>query len=274
MNLRLEVLNKSSETIASVENENRVTLVHRSKYHKGDKVVFSCDTPGFYQLRLDDAIAPALVFVDRRVVFNIPFGRMERIRHSPYAFKGSIHLLRAEAAEPSQVATRRNLALNPLDQKDISGIWPHATSNVQSKMGALFIACNAIDGICASSKHFPYPYQSWSSNQNPNAELCIEFGQPVTIDELVLTLRADYTLHSGHPHDSYWTQGTVEFSDGSREILHFEKGGHPQHFKIVPRTATYMTLKELIKAGEESQFFALRQIEAWGTVFDPSLNAY
>ncbi|MCM1543099.1 MAG: carbohydrate-binding protein [Blautia sp.] len=268
MHLKLEILDRTGKVISNVKDQNRIALVHQAKYHKGDKIVFSCDTPGFYQLRLDDTIPPALVFIERRMVFPIPFGRMERVCYSPYAFKGVMHLLSAEAAEPSQIAARRNLAFNPLDQKDVSGIWPHAVSNVQPKMGSLFIARNAIDGICASSRHFPYPYQSWSDTQNPDAELRIEFGQPVIIDELVLTLRADYALRSGHPHDSYWTQGIVEFSDGSREILHFEKGGHPQHFKIAPRTVTCMTLKELIKAEEEAQFCALRQIEAWGTIFD------
>ena len=37
-----------------------------------------------------------------------------------------------------------------------------------------------------------------------------------------LTLRADF------PHDSYWTQATVAFDDGSREVLQLTKTAAPQ----------------------------------------------
>lgn len=262
MGLKLQIRDKNNSTLSFAEGERRVSLVHKSKYHKGDNVVFFCDAPGFYILRLDDAIAPALVYVYERVEFVIPFGGLERMCYSPRAFKGGQHLLTAEIAEPSQVAARRNLALNPLDQSGTVGMWPHAVTNVEriKGRGALFDAHNAIDGICISSSHFPYPYQSWGINKNPDAELTVEFGVPVTVVELVLTLRADF------PHDSHWTKGTVEFSDGSREELIFEKSGEPQHFSIAPRTITSLTLKELIKAEDNSEFPALRQIEAWGTV--------
>lgn len=262
MSLKLQIRDKNNSTISFAEEEKRVTLVHKSKYHKGDKIVFSCDAPGFYILRLDDAVAPALVYIKERVEFAIPFGNMERKCYSPRAFKGWLHLLTAEIAEPSQAAARRNLALNPLDQRGTEGMWPHAVTNVEriKGRGSQFDAHNAIDGICASNCHFLYPYQSWGINKNPNAELTVEFGIPVIIDELVLTLRADF------PHDSHWTKGTVEFSDGGHERLTFEKSGEPQHFSIAPRTVTSMTLKKLIKAEDDSEFPALRQMEAWGTV--------
>lgn len=260
MRLKLEIVDKNNVVISVAEGESRVLLVHTPEYSEGDKIVFSCSNSGFYLLRLDDAIAPSLVYVKERVEFIIPFGRMERICYSPRAFIDVMHLLTAEAAEPSQVTARRNLALNPLDQHGTAGMWPHAVATVESRMGSLFIARNAIDGICASCSHYPYPYQSWGINKDPNAELTVEFGLPVTIDELILTLRADY------PHDSHWTKGTVEFSDSSREVLTFEKSARPQCFHIYPRTVTSLTLKELIKAEDDSEFAALRQIEAWGIV--------
>lgn len=263
MRVKLEIWDKSNAVVTTAEAENRVVLVHAPEYQEGDKIVFSCGSPGFYLLRLDDAIALALVYVHSRVEFTIPFERWERVRYSPRAFTGGMHLLTAEAAESSLVAARRNLAFNPLDQHGTLGMWPHAVANAETQQGSLFIACNAIDGICASNHHYPYPYQSWGTNKDPNAALTVEFGVPVTVDELVLTLRADY------PHDSHWIRGTVEFSDSSRETLTFEKSDQPQRFAISPRTVTSMTLKELIKADDNSEFAALRQIEAWGTIVLP-----
>ena len=72
------------------------------------------------------------------------------------------------------------------------------------------------------------------------------------------TLRADF------PHDAWWTQATVEFDDGSREVLELKKSAAPQCFAIAPRTVKSLKLFELIKAEDPSPFPALTQIEAWG----------
>lgn len=74
-----------------------------------------------------------------------------------------------------------------------------------------------------------------------------------------MTLRADF------PHDSWWEEAVVEFSDGSRETLHFEKAGTPQSFPIEPRKIEWLVLKELKKAADSSPFPALTQIEVFGT---------
>ena len=76
--------------------------------------------------------------------------------------------------------------------------------------------------------------------------------------QLRLTLRADF------PHDAWWTQATVEFDDGSREVLELKKSAAPQCFAIAPRTVKSLKLFELIKAEDPSPFPALTQIEAWG----------
>ena len=89
--------------------------------------------------------------------------------------------------------------------------------------------------------------------------MTIEFGRPVTVDELRLTLRADF------PHDSYWTQATVAFDDGSREVLQLTKTAAPQVFALAPRTVQSLKLFELKKAADASPFPALTQIEVWGT---------
>lgn len=258
--MKIEVRNQDGLSLSCAEGKERLTLVHSGRYHKGDRVVFTCDTPGWYDFGAEDALPVALVYVREQAVFQIPFGRMSRVGYPPRAFKSVQHLITVAPADPDRVSLRRNLALNPLDQHGETGMWPHAQANVETRGEALFAARNAIDGIYANSHHYPYPYQSWGINQDPNAALSVDFGVEVMLDEIVLTLRADY------PHDSHWTQATVEFSDGSREVLKLEKSVVPQHFPIAERRVTALTLKELVKAQDESPYPALTQIEAWGLI--------
>ena len=257
--MKLEILDRNGKRLASSEGDGRIEMVYPAPYRKGDRVVFRCGRSGWYLFRPEDTLPETLVYVKEKAEFVIPFGRMARVNYPPRSFKGRQHFLSAAPASPSQAGARRNLALNPLDQHGGTGMWPHAHATTETRNEALFAARNAIDGIHANSRHFPYPYGSWGINKDPSAALTVDFAVPVTVDELVLTLRADF------PHDSYWTKGTVVFSDGSREKLTFEKSAEPQHFTIPPRTVTGLTLGELIKAEDESPYPALRQIEVWGT---------
>lgn len=145
-------------------------------------------------------------------------------------------------------------------------MFPYAVANVETRNEALFAARNAIDGIFANEKHYPFPYQSWGINKKPDAELTIQFGVPVNLDSLALTLRADY------PHDSYWTQATVEFSDGSSEVVSLQKSTQPQAFAMEKASITWLALKNLIKHQDDSPFPALTQIEAWGKIAQEETN--
>ena len=264
--MKLEIIDKEGVQRAVIEDSGRLELVYPGSYHRGDKVVFTCEEPGWYLLRLEDTLPEALVYVKERAGFAIPFGRMARVSYPPRSFKGKQHLITAVPAEPERVNMRRNLALNPLDQRGETGMTPHADATTETRGEALFAVRNAVDGIHANCRHYPYPYGSWGINKDPSASMTIDLGVPALVDELVLTLRADF------PHDSYWTKGTVTFSDGSRETLQFEKSAQPQHFAISPRTVTGLTLGELVKAEDSSPYPALRQIEVWGTVVEETAD--
>lgn len=260
MRLNISVLGGSGEIRSEKSAEDFVTLVYREEYQEGDRVVFRCEEPGFYEVMFEDTMPQTIVYVEEKAEFVIPFGMMPRIGYSPRAFAGSLHLLTARRAAPGMVTACRNLALNPYDQHGETGMYPHATANVETRNEALFAARNAIDGIHANHCHYPYPFQSWGINQDPNAELKVELGVAADIESVVLTLRADY------PHDSYWTRATLEFSDGSREIVSLEKSDMPQAFPVQKKGITWVMLKELIKAEDESPFPALTQIEVWGKI--------
>ena len=147
---------------------------------------------GYYVLQLEDTLAPALVYVTRpEVEYRIPHGD-DRIVFSPKSFSGSRHLIRARIARPEEVAARRNLAFNPYDRHGDTGIYPHARANVETRGEAVFAAYNAIDGIYENGSHGEWPYQSWGNQPGPERGMDASFGRPVGIDELRLTLRADF----------------------------------------------------------------------------------
>lgn len=258
--IKLKILDEAGHTLMTCDADTAVSLVYTNEYHPGDRVALEIDHPGQYcVIQFEDTMPEALVYVVKREInFHIPFGE-QAITYSPKSFAGSRHVIRARLALPEEIAARRNLAFNCYDEHGDTGFYPHASANVETRGEAVFAARNAIDGIFENSAHGEYPYQSWGINRDPNAALTLDFGRTVLLDELRLTLRADF------PHDSWWTQATVEFDDGSREVLDLQKTAASQTFAIEPRTVKSLKLFELKKADDPSPFPALTQIEAWGT---------
>lgn len=258
--IKFKVLNAAGHTLMTCDAAPRVSLVYTAAYCPGDRIALEINTPGRYcWVQFEDSMPEALVYIQKREInFHIPFAE-QAITYSPKSFTGDRHVIRARLAEPWEIATRRNLAFNPYDEHGDTGFFPHASANVETRGEAVFAARNAIDGIFENSSHGEYPYQSWGINRDPNAELHLDFGRPVVLDELRLTLRGDY------PHDNYWTCATVEFSDEERMTLSLTNDRAPQRFPLpAPKTVTGLVLKELIQAEGPSPFPALTQIEAWG----------
>ena len=258
--LKLKILDAEGQTLMTAPGAEQVSLVYMNAYKPGDRVALEIGTPGQYiVIQFEDTMAPALVYVVKREInFHIPFGE-QAITYSPKSFSGCCHIIRARFATEAEIKARRNLAFNPYDEHGDTGFFPHASANVETRGEAVFAARNAVDGVYENDAHGTWPYQSWGINRDPNAALTLDFGRAVIVDELRLTLRADF------PHDSYWTQATVAFDDGSREVLQLTKTAAPQTFAITPRTAISLKLFELKKAEDPSPFPALTQLEAWGT---------
>ncbi len=51
----------------------------------------------------------------------------------------------------------------------------------------------------------------------------IDFGREVEIDRIILYTRADF------PHDSWWEQATIRYSDGSAEKISMQKSISPMN---------------------------------------------
>ncbi len=77
------------------------------------------------------------------------------------------------------------------------------------------------------------------------------------INRCHLVLRADF------PHDSYWTQATLVFDDGS-ESLSLVKSSEVQSFNLTEHVTQKVVLKDLIKHEDDSPFPALIQFECFG----------
>lgn len=266
-NMSIAVWNGQDEILCGASGENELWLVHQGEYTLGDKLVFTTDeVPAFYVIGVDGSMDEAYVYLTRgRVEYAIPFERgnplkMDRISYCPGSFAGTLHYITMRKARDEENKNYINLAKNVMDQHDDAGCYPHVHANVETKgpIAPLFSACNVIDGVLANSDHYPWPYTSWGIDQREDAEITVEFGRPVDVEELRLTTRADF------PHDSWWVRGTVTFSDGTTESVVLDKKVEPQAFPIRRQGVTWLKLGRLVKADDPSPFPALTQIEVFG----------
>ncbi|SCB61080.1 hypothetical protein GA0061105_11519 [Rhizobium aethiopicum] len=259
MELTLKIVDADGFILASSTGRDETFLVYRQNYREGDRVILEASEPEHVFLALDSAIHPALVYMKESAYsLAVPSGD-KRKSYSPNAFKGDIHRLSVRRARPGEIGQRRNLALNPWDDHANRTLFPHAHANVETRGEAAFAARNAIDGEKANDNHGFWPYTSWGINRDPQAALTVEFGRPVRIDEIVFYLRADF------PHDSWWEEASVTFSNGRSLSFPLVKSGAAQGFAVEPSIVEWVELHGLIKAGDDSPFPALTQIEVWGT---------
>ena len=230
------------------------------EYEEGDQISVQTDKTGsFLMVKFDETIDTSLVYIpEGNWTYDISFNKNRSEARPEQRFIGKHHYLSVRVATKEEIIGYRNLALNPHDQKEMSGAYPHAHANVETRDDATFFACNAIDGVYANNSHGAYPFQSWGINQQADAALTIDFGRKVELDKVVFTWRADF------PHDSYWTEVTVRFSDGSKETFQTQKTDRPQSFTFSKRQVTSVTFGELIQSDDSSPFPALTQIEFFG----------
>lgn len=258
MKLTISIIGKDGAVKAAAEGEGRVNLAYKAAYEEGDYITLSSDKEGFVHAMLEDSMAAAFGFLRGEFKLVVPFNE-KKVSYSPKSFTGDVHLLFAREATEAEINQRRNLALNPLDSHDNSGLYPHASANVETRGESVFAARNAIDGHYANNDHGPWPYQSWGINQNPEAEIKLDFGRTVEIDEIVITLRADF------PHDNWWHSADIEFSNGFVYKPVLVKTDCPQAFAIPPQKAEWAVMKNMKKdENDPSPFPALTQIEYWG----------
>ncbi|MGM0123967.1 hypothetical protein IGI37_001341 [Enterococcus sp. AZ194] len=258
--LQLTLCHSGGEIVASSQAEQPYLALKKYLYQLGDFIELHVDVvPGFYVLQLDEALPESLIYLTEET-YRYEVILEEELRHaySPKLFSGERHYLTARRASVEEIRRKKNLALNPHDQKSVTNAFPHAFANVETRNDSTFFARNAIDGMVANTNHGSYPFQSWGINQQQDAEITVDFGREVLVEEIVLVLRGDY------PHDSYWTQVTVEFSDSTVRVIYPTNVIERQRFLIEPKKTRWIKLKNLVKNVDESPFPALTELEVYG----------
>ena len=263
--VRIQLLDANGKTVAEAgDKAGPATLTVDRMYEKGDRI--RIDGPAHLVIRLDEHLPEAPVYSPTgRVDFTIPHGRkraQERRAYPPKAFEGKGHVITARAATPKEVAADRNVALNPYDVRGETTFYPHATSNSECRKQAEFAARNAIDGDGRNTKHGGWPWQSWGPDKRTDLWWQVEFGRPVAVDKLVLTIRADF------PHDRHWHGGAIVFSDGSREAITIKKTAEKQTFAFQKRTVESLKITDLVQA-EPLGWCALSEVEVRGADVPP-----
>lgn len=253
------VLSGAGEALSRVRSDGEVSLYHSRPYAPGDRIQIASDEGRYFAIQVDHAVECASVYAPSgRMTYRIPVGD-ELFAYAPGAFAGERHVIRVRTLSVAEIAARRNLALNPADQRGESDFFPHATANAETRGEAVFAARNTIDGYVLNSSHGEWPFQSWGIGAREDAWLRLDFGRVVVLDELRLTLRADF------PHDAYWTCAAVELSDGFSRTFPLMRTHRPQPVPLDGHRAEWLILKDLIKSDDPSAFPALTEIEAYGT---------
>ncbi len=255
--MEITVLSKNDEIIAHTKGIEELNLTFEHEYTEGDKIVLSGIKDKYAWIMFDEALGKSMVYVKDTITYYVPYGE-KKCNISPKAFSGNFHLINVKEAHDFEIKAYMNLALNVNDQHENTNSFPHATANVETRGESVFAARNAIDGITANHSHGMWPFASWGINRNPEAVLCLDFGRKIKTDRVVIYLRADF------PHDSWWEEVTLIFSDGSNLKASMEKTDLGQEIDFEAKEIEWIELCQLKKADDESPFPALTQIEVYG----------
>lgn len=259
--LTIRILDANGTVKCADSAEGFASLVFRGEYAPGDCIeVESSEKNIHLRLQLDDALGAEFVYMTDKIRYMVPFAE-KRVNLSPKAFWGADHYLYVRELVEEEIYQYRNLAKNICDQREAENLFPHATANVETRGEAIFFACNAIDGVCENRSHGFWPYQSWGINRREDAEITVDFGRLIEADRIVMFTRADF------PHDNWWTQVTVSFSDGSRIDWKLQdRCSFAQELTFETKKIRWVRLSHLLKADDPSPFPALSQLEVYGRV--------
>lgn len=273
--IQIEIRNKNNEIVMRKVNQEgseeapcqaigktmAVLTIKDYVYQEGDWLFVQCSGTGypFFVVQLEETLAPTLLYIPGgEWSYEIPLQDSERRAMIDTAFLSHRHHLMVRRAYEFEVTQYQNLSFNSYDQKEFTGAYPHASANVETRDEVVFFAKNAIDGKYGNLSHGSYPFTSWGINQQSDAELMIDFGRVVEVDWIQFLFRGDY------PHDSYWTEVTLEFS-GDRTIQSITTNSLAfQEIRFPMIQTKYIKFKNLKKNHDQSPFPALSQIEIFG----------
>ncbi len=255
--ITITVYTATGEMVAQASHAAEALLCIDRAYEDGDYIEIVSSEKHLW-VQMDATILPGEVYLPHgRMTWRVPAGE-HRLAYCPVAFQGPRHIVTARTMTDEEVASRRNIACNPSDLRGDTDFYPHCTANVETRNEACFCARNVIDGMRHSDYHGEWPFQSWGIGAREGAWCLLDFGREVEVDEMALTLRADF------PHDAYWVAGHVVLSDGTEVAYDLEKTGERQFIPLGKHTIRWMRLERMQKSDDPSAFPALIEWEVFG----------
>ena len=193
--------------------------------------------------------------------YVIPFGKERKAGYHPDAFGGEDHRIRVSEPTEAEIYSERLISLNSHDRHNVPKYFPHAVANFVTREDPSFFERNAIDGVIDNSSHGVFPYHSWGGGLREDLEFEVKFGTEVLVSGVTLFLRADF------PHDTYWKELELEFSDGTRVPARLEGVAEGQRVEFEPKATEFVRLtgfRQQRVEGDKLSFAALTQIEIYG----------
>lgn len=231
-------------------------------YEPGDKWRLELEDGEFVRMALDPTLAPSVVYVPDGVFeFAIPFDHERRACYAPQAFEGEDHrVVCAELTEP-EIFGERLISLNSHDRHNVPKYFPHAVANFVTREDPCFFERNAIDGVTENRGHGMYPYHSWGGGLREDLEYTVHFGTEVEVSRATIYLRADF------PHDTYWKEAALFFSDATTVPVTLAGTAEGQTVEFEARRTEYVRLagfRQMRLEDGSLSFAALSQIEIYG----------
>lgn len=271
----LTICDKNSK-IKFKASGNPISEIFCGEYQSGDviNICLDCGTCAI-AVKLDDLLKESIIYVpNKNFKFKIPSESEIKQGYAPSAFSGKIHKISVREVCDEEFYGYRNIALNSHDLRNGTGAYPHAVANFVTREEPCFYERNAIDGVINNQGHGAYPYHSWAGGARNDLEYMINFGNEVEIDKIIFYLRADFKHDeiTGLPHDSYWKNISIEFSDKEVFVAEFQMDNsdlNPDNSKgqeiIFDKKRTqYIKLLNFKQITEDLGFAALSQIEVFG----------
>ena len=280
--LTLKILSNKGE----VRGEWRglhINAEFKGKLSAGDKIKILANGCDFIVVKLSPLLSESIVWIPNgSFEFDIPHLNEVGTCYPSEIFSGDKHVISVSEPEDGEIYAYRNIALNPYDYDGKARCFPHTTANFVTRNEPCFYARNAIDGVINNQGHGLYPYHSWSGGARTDLVFDLDFGREVEIDKIIFYLRADFRHDevTGLPHDSYWKNIDIEFSDGeviqgdfvmdNRDMNEANSKGLEVCFD--KRVTKSIKLLNFRQATEIPSFAALSQIEVFGNIVKEDLS--
>ena len=259
LNLKLLAANGDVKFKAYGED---IDVRYEGVYEPGDKWRLELTYCEFVRMRLDPSLAESIVYIPDGVFeFPIPFDYHRNACYGKEAFSGDSHRVTVSEPTDAEIYGERLISLNSHDMHNVPKYFPHAVANFVTREDPCFFERNAIDGVSDNTGHGPYPFHSWGGGLREDLEFEVHFGTEVEVSRVTIHLRADF------PHDTYWKEAELEFSDKSRVHVDLQGIADGQTFEFEPKKTEFVRMTGLKQQRLEDgslSFAALSQFSIYG----------